>query len=57
MGSLPDFVLGVYFHIIMARQLGLQFPGALYHVTSRGNNKQEIFLDDDRRNFLDLPGK
>jgi len=58
MGSLLDFVLGVYFHIIMARQLRLEFPGALYHITSRGNNKQEIFLDEeDRRDFLDLTGK
>jgi REP element-mobilizing transposase RayT len=42
----------------MARQLRLEFPGALYHITSRGNNKQEVFLDDeDRRDFLDLTGK
>lgn len=23
------------------------FPGACYHITNRGNNKQKIFLDDD----------
>lgn len=37
----------------MARPLRLEFPGALYHITSRGNAKQSIFLDDrDRKNFL-----
>jgi len=29
----------------MARPLRLQFPGALYHVTARGNARQKIFLD------------
>ena len=53
-----DFVLIVYFHNIMARQLRLEFPGAIYHITSRGNARQEIFLDDeDRRSFLYLIGK
>ena len=28
----------------MARPLRLEFPGALYHVTSRGNARQAIFL-------------
>lgn len=37
----------------MARPLRVQYPGALYHVISRGNAKQDIFLDDkDRRGFL-----
>lgn len=31
------------------------FPGALYHVTDRGNHKQDIFLDDDDRlTFFDM---
>jgi len=31
------------------------FPGALYHVFSRGNNQSAIFLDDaDRDSFLEL---
>ena len=39
----------------MARPLRVEFPGALYHVTSRGNAGQEVFLDDgDRLNFLDI---
>ena len=42
----------------MARPLRLQFPGALYHVTTRGNAKNAIFLDDlDRFRFLDSLGK
>lgn len=38
----------------MARPLRIQFEGALYHVTSRGNARQKIFLDDkDRNGFLE----
>ena len=41
----------------MARQLRLEYEGALYHVTARGNGRQAIYLDDlDRRCFLDLLG-
>ncbi|MEO8341377.1 MAG: transposase [Nitrospirota bacterium] len=37
----------------MARPLRLEFPGALYHVTARGNARQAIVLDDrDRALFL-----
>jgi len=37
----------------MARPLRLEFPDAVYHVTSRGNARQAIFLDqDDRESFL-----
>ena len=39
----------------MGRPLRVEYPGALYHVTSRGNEKRDIFLDDrDRRKFLGL---
>ncbi len=39
----------------MARPLRIEFPGAVYHVTSRGNAKQAIFIDDeDRGRFLDI---
>jgi len=42
----------------MARPLRLEFPGALYHLTARGNARQAIFLDDeDRRAFLGLLGR
>ena len=39
----------------MARPLRIEFPGALYHVTARGNARAAVFLDDDdRRRFLAL---
>ena len=41
----------------MARPLRIQFAGALYHVTSRGNARAPIFLgDSDRHLFLDVLG-
>lgn len=41
----------------MSRPLRLQFPGALFHVTCRGNAQQTIFYDDaDRKHFLMLLG-
>jgi REP element-mobilizing transposase RayT len=41
----------------MARPLRLEYPGALYHVTSRGNARARIYTDDeDHRRFLDLLG-
>jgi REP element-mobilizing transposase RayT len=37
----------------MSRPLRLQVAGGVYHVISRGNERQEIFRDDgDRRRFL-----
>jgi hypothetical protein len=37
----------------MARPLRIEYEGAVYHITSRGNAFQDIFLDDeDRLNFL-----
>lgn len=42
----------------MSRSLRIEFPGALYHVTSRGNGGADIYLDDaDRRNFLRVVGE
>lgn len=39
----------------MARPPRLQLAGGIYHVTSRGNRRQEIFTDDrDRLRFLVL---
>jgi REP element-mobilizing transposase RayT len=41
----------------MARQWRITFPGAFYHIMSRGNERQDIFrCDDDRKMFLDLIG-
>lgn len=37
----------------MSRQLRIEYPDALYHVTARGNDKARIFInDDDRYKFL-----
>ena len=37
----------------MARPLRIEYPGAVYHITSRGNEKKAIYRDDqDRENFL-----
>ncbi|WP_232787845.1 hypothetical protein [Paraglaciecola sp. MB-3u-78] len=31
----------------MSRPLRLEFTGALYHITSRGNDKNRIYFQDD----------
>ena len=42
----------------MARPLRLEFSGALYHITSRGNRQESIYESDaDRENFLEILGK
>ena len=33
----------------MSRPLRIECPGALYHVTSRGNARRRIYRDDDDR--------
>ncbi len=39
----------------MSRPVRIEFPGAHYHVTSRGTNEQAVFLDDDDRGaFLNV---
>lgn len=39
----------------MARQLRIEFPGAVYHVTSRGDRREPIFEDDhDRLALLEV---
>ena len=39
----------------MSRPIRIEFPHALYHLTSRGDRREAIFLDDDdRRAFLDV---
>jgi len=39
----------------MARSLRLEFPGGLYHVIARGNERKAIFRDDtDRKKYLEL---
>ncbi len=42
----------------MARPLRIEYPGAVYHLTSRGNRKENIFLtDEDRHTFLAILAK
>ncbi len=39
----------------MVRPLRIEFPGAVYHLTSRGNARNNIYLDDyDRQRFLKI---
>jgi putative transposase len=43
----------------VARPLRLEFAGALYHVTARGNERRDIFLGDadgDRAALLNVLG-
>lgn len=41
----------------MARPLRLEYPGALYHVTARGDRREDIFTqDEDRTEFLSVLG-
>ena len=36
----------------MARAWRIEYEGALYHVLSRGNERRDIFLDDDDRTLF-----
>ena len=37
----------------MPRQPRIEYPGAIYHIMSRGNRRQDIYLNDvDRQDFL-----
>lgn len=39
----------------MTRPLRIEYPGAVYHITSRGNARQDIYNDDeDREKFLSI---
>lgn len=39
----------------MARPLRIEYPGAVYHITARGNRRAQIFADDrDREEFLKI---
>ena len=42
----------------MARAQRIEYEGAVYHVTARGNERREIFRDDaDREHFLRVLGE
>ena len=37
----------------MPRRWRVEYPGAMYHVMSRGDRREDIFLDDvDRQDFI-----
>jgi hypothetical protein len=36
----------------MARPLRIEFAGALYHVTSRGDGQEAIYMDDKTERFI-----
>ena len=39
----------------MARPIRLEFPGARYHITARGDRRDDIYENDaDRKSFLSL---
>lgn len=41
--------------LLMGRPIRIEYPGCLYHITSRGNERKKIFLDDrDRMKFLGI---
>jgi REP element-mobilizing transposase RayT len=48
-------VASLLYFISMARPLRIEYPGAWYHVTCRGNERRNIFRGDaDRDRFLDI---
>lgn len=36
----------------MAKPLRVEYEGAAYHITSRGNAREKLFLDDEDRTVL-----
>jgi putative transposase len=39
----------------MTRPLRIQYEGAFYHITARGNEKKDIFKNDaDRNKFIKI---
>jgi len=44
-------------NLAMPRRLRIQYEGAIYHLMSRGDRREEIFRDDlDREDFLKTLG-
>lgn len=42
----------------MARQLRIEFEGAFYNITSRGNLREKVFFEDkDKEKFLEILGR
>ncbi len=44
--------------VSMSRPLLLEFPGAIYHMTSRGDRREAMYADDeDRTAFVSIHGQ
>jgi len=42
----------------MARPIRIEYAGALYHVTSRGDRREDIYLNDENRTeWLEVLGQ
>ena len=42
----------------MSRKLRIEYPGAMYHVMNRGDQREDIFRDDqDRQKFVSTLGE
>ena len=42
----------------MSRKVRIEYPGAMYHVMNRGDQREDIFRDDeDRQRFLSTLGE
>jgi len=42
----------------MSRKLRIEYPGAMYHVMNRGDQREDIFKDDeDRQRFVSTLGE
>lgn len=52
---MSDAILAVDQNCVMVRPLRIEFPDAVYHVTSRGDRREPIYRDDrDRRTHLEI---
>ena len=53
-----EFSAPALYSALMARPLRIEFAGALYHITSRGDGREDIYLDGtDRTLFLEVVGE
>ena len=44
--------------LVMSRKPRIEYPGAMYHVMNRGDQREDIFRDDeDRQRFLPTLGE
>ena len=53
-----DTICRACYILTMPRELRIEYPGAIYHVLNRGDQREDIFLDDeDRQKFLTTLGE